>query len=224
MKVCSVCKTEKEESNFSINKTKSDGLNIQCKECQKSYFKEYYKKNKQKQIARVNKTRLSKKNKIAKIKIESGCVRCGYNKHPAALHFHHVDTSTKTMNISCNLHHDIKDLLKEIEKCEVLCANCHAEEHSNYDWTEDIHIKPTKKRKENNKIINFSRRKLYVKKTEKINWPSKEELEKIVWEKPSEEIAKELDVSGSMLSKKCKQLGIDKPPRGYWQKIKSRKI
>jgi len=217
MKICYKCDTEKEESEFSINKTKSDGLNTECKECQKSYFKEYYKKNQQKQISRVNKTRLNKKNKIAKIKLDSGCVRCGYNKHPAALHFHHIDKSTKVMNISCNLHHDIDDLLKEIEKCEILCANCHAEEHAEYDWTKEIHVKPTKQRSKIKKI-KHPHKKVSSKNSKKRVWPEKEELEKIIWERPSEEIAKELNVSGSMLSRKCKQLGIQKPSRGYWMK------
>ncbi|MFX0101634.1 MAG: hypothetical protein ACFFCS_18835 [Candidatus Hodarchaeota archaeon] len=50
---------------------------------------------------------------------------------------------------------------------------------------------------------------------------TKEELEKEVWEKPSEQIAKEQGVSGRLITKKCRQYGIDKPPRGYWAKKSS---
>jgi len=35
---------------------------------------------------------------------------------------------------------------------------------------------------------------------------------------PTTEVAKRLGVSDVAIGKKCKQLGIEKPPRGYWQK------
>lgn len=53
---------------------------------------------------------------------------------------------------------------------------------------------------------------------EKISWPTKEELEKLVWEKPTMILAKELNVTDSAIGKRCKKLGINKPPRGYWAK------
>ena len=48
--------------------------------------------------------------------------------------------------------------------------------------------------------------------------PTKEALEKLVWEKPTTEIAKDFQVSDSAIGKLCKQLGIEKPSRGYWTK------
>jgi len=46
----------------------------------------------------------------------------------------------------------------------------------------------------------------------------KELLEKLVWEIPCTTIAKNYGVSDNAVNKRCKLLGIDKPPRGYWQK------
>jgi HNH endonuclease len=46
--------------------------------------------------------------------------------------------------------------------------------------------------------------------------PSKEQLEAIVWTKPCVEIAKDLGVSDSIITRWCKQSGVEKPPRGYW--------
>lgn len=57
-----------------------------------------------------------------------------------------------------------------------------------------------------------------ITKQSKISWPSKEELEKLVWEKSTLSIAKDLGVSDSAIGKKCKAYGIQKPPRGYWEK------
>ena len=48
--------------------------------------------------------------------------------------------------------------------------------------------------------------------------PSKEELEKLIWEKPAMQIAKDFGVSDKAIEKWCVFYGIKKPSRGYWQK------
>lgn len=58
----------------------------------------------------------------------------------------------------------------------------------------------------------------------KISWPSKEELEKLVWKQPSSTLGKLLGVSDVAIKKHCKKLGISKPPRGYWTKKKADEI
>lgn len=45
---------------------------------------------------------------------------------------------------------------------------------------------------------------------------SKEELRKIVWDMPTTKVAEKFGVSDSAIGKRCKLLGVDKPPRGYW--------
>lgn len=60
------------------------------------------------------------------------CERCGYNKCEGALQFHHKDPNEKEFTISqINLNQivDMEALYHEVDKCELLCANCHAEEH-----------------------------------------------------------------------------------------------
>lgn len=58
------------------------------------------------------------------MKLETGCVRCGYQEHPAALDFNHID-GTKSFNVSQDPKRSWELLMTEIGKCEVLCANCH---------------------------------------------------------------------------------------------------
>jgi hypothetical protein len=53
----------------------------------------------------------------------------------------------------------------------------------------------------------------------KITWPSKEEIEKLVWEKPIYILCKELGVSDNAVIKHCKKFDISRPPVGYWLKI-----
>ncbi|MFB8789366.1 MAG: group I intron-associated PD-(D/E)XK endonuclease [Potamolinea sp.] len=60
--------------------------------------------------------------------------------------------------------------------------------------------------------------------TRKVERPFKEELEKLVWEKPTAQIAKEFGVSDKAVEKWCKGYGIAKPPRGYWMKKASVKL
>jgi hypothetical protein len=45
------------------------------------------------------------------------------------------------------------------------------------------------------------------------------ELSRLVWEQPTTAIAKEFGVSDVAIGKKCRSLGISKPPRGYWAKL-----
>lgn len=59
------------------------------------------------------------------------CSRCGYNTNLSALHFHHIDSSTKEFGLDSRAlsNHSMKILEKELDKCILLCSNCHAEEH-----------------------------------------------------------------------------------------------
>lgn len=59
----------------------------------------------------------------------------------------------------------------------------------------------------------------------KVKRPSKELLQKIIWEKPITHIAQEYGISDNGVRKWCKTYGIiDLPPRGYWQKLQAGKL
>lgn len=59
------------------------------------------------------------------------CEMCGYDKCIDALDFHHKEPSQKEFGVSKNTHNrKWEDIKKEIEKCMLLCANCHRELHS----------------------------------------------------------------------------------------------
>ena len=59
------------------------------------------------------------------------CQKCGYNKCTQALCFHHLDPSTKSFNISGNHCRKWAIVKQELDKCILLCHNCHCEEHAN---------------------------------------------------------------------------------------------
>lgn len=59
------------------------------------------------------------------------CSQCGYDKCVDALHFHHRNPSNKDFSISRRGHCTAwSRVVREIRKCVLLCANCHAEHHS----------------------------------------------------------------------------------------------
>lgn len=62
---------------------------------------------------------------INALKLERGCADCGYREHPAALQFDHV-RGEKLFPLSAGRHRARRLVLAEIEKCDVVCANCHA--------------------------------------------------------------------------------------------------
>mgnify|MGYP003585914959 CR=1 FL=1 len=67
-----------------------------------------------------------KKADIDEYKMARGCFDCGYCDHPSALEFDHLPGSDKKFNIGEEIGKQSKAALwAEIEKCDVVCANCH---------------------------------------------------------------------------------------------------
>ena len=63
-----------------------------------------------------------------------GCEECGYDDHPAALTFDHLNPDEKKFDIASYGARSWPDLLTEVAKCRVLCANCHnIHSFNNYD-------------------------------------------------------------------------------------------
>lgn len=77
-------------------------------------------------------TKLRQSMKQQAVKLKGGkCNRCGYNKCIDALVFHHTNPNEKNFGLAQSGNtHSWESYWKEVQKCELLCANCHAEEHS----------------------------------------------------------------------------------------------
>lgn len=57
------------------------------------------------------------------------CKACGYNKCLAALDFHHREPKEKEFSIAELLTRKWETIKRELDKCDLLCANCHRELH-----------------------------------------------------------------------------------------------
>lgn len=65
------------------------------------------------------------------------CQLCGYDKCRRALGFHHLNPKTKKFTIGTGHSRSWKRVKEELDKCILVCANCHAELEEqivNYEW------------------------------------------------------------------------------------------
>lgn len=86
-------------------------------------------------LSKGQRYRLKKRAKVAEYKLSKGCSICGYDDHPHALDFHHTNDN-KEFDIGYEVpFKKFEEIEKEIEKCDVVCTNCHRELESKYDWS-----------------------------------------------------------------------------------------
>jgi len=139
-KICQKCKQTKDaESSFSKSSRHKDGYQNWCKDCVAKSNKVTYQNNKERYSKYRDRGRARTKEWFDMYKKSLTCKNCG-NEKWYMLEFHHRDPKTKDSSVADAVHHGwgLKRIKEEIEKCDVLCANCHREFHylekNNTDW------------------------------------------------------------------------------------------
>ncbi len=115
-KKCVKCNKIKNVNKFHT-KGKENRRNSWCKicvyECQKNRWKDRKRKA---------------------VELSGGkCQDCGYNKNLSVFDFHHLDPSKKEFGWGKLRQRKWSDIIKELKKCILLCANCHRERHNPED-------------------------------------------------------------------------------------------
>ena len=109
-KICSICHQEKNIKEY----YKINGHYLSyCKECKKSKERNKYKE---------------KVEQLDNYKKQLKCKKCGEDRF-YLLDFYHKDPKVKDFNISDHSRANLETLKNELDKCDVLCANCHREWH-----------------------------------------------------------------------------------------------
>ena len=103
-----------------------------CRTCGETGEENFYKSAKYQCKSCWNKrTADSGRQKVKQLKEEYGgkCTRCGYDRCMDALEFHHRDPSVKEFHLGEARGRNIEKLRQELDKCELVCRNCHTEIH-----------------------------------------------------------------------------------------------
>lgn len=130
-KICSVCKVEKDESEFLFRNKSKGSRHSACKYCYKTIRKKSYESNKSYYIEKSKKRSNDISDWFLNIKSKLKCEVCGFS-HVACLDFHHINGDDKELEVSTLVHSgNKKRILEEIKKCVVLCSNCHRIHHFN---------------------------------------------------------------------------------------------
>ena len=129
-KICPQCNLSKKVTEFSRATKRKDGLQRCCKKCDAIRTHDIWAANKEKYRA-INYTcsrkwyRFNQK-QMEILKKDKYCIICG-ESDSSCLDFHHIHPKDKKMTISrmMSSRRSWNNILKEISKCNILCANCH---------------------------------------------------------------------------------------------------
>ena len=130
MKTCPKCERNLSLNEFYVrNRGKSKEPASWCKKC-----------------LNANSAERSRKLKRKAIEYKGGkCQHCGYDRYDGALQFHHNDPAEKDLRISSS-RRTFDKIKKELDKCTLLCSNCHSEEHGRING---VFSSPTRNRTSN---------------------------------------------------------------------------
>ncbi len=128
MKNCSQCNQIKPVSEFNKNSKKRDGYQSMCRDCSRSYYKNYYKttNKERKRLYTKNRAAAQEIRMLIAEKKSVPCMDCGQTYPTYVMDFDHRNPKDKSFMISSSVRaRSIELVRKEIEKCDVVCANCH---------------------------------------------------------------------------------------------------
>lgn len=161
------------------------------------------------------------------------CQICEYNKCIAALEFHHVNPEEKEITFSNNTNRSWETTRREIQKCILLCANCHREVHNGFIDINSLSPSFSEERaKEIDELVRLTKtgKIWYCKEcgtevtygnnrcakcaavarrvTKNGERPSREELKTLIRTTPFTQIARCYGVTDNAIRKWCDQVGL----------------
>lgn len=128
-KYCLKCSPFGLNNRRSLEKPTGSSSQI-CRECGKSYTRKTTHGTQAVCWAcRSRKIRSSRKDKCVEYK-GGRCSVCGYNRCDSAMEFHHTDANEKDFSIGNSMYLSWHTIKLELDKCILVCANCHREIHA----------------------------------------------------------------------------------------------
>jgi len=128
MKKCNKCGEEKDLTHYSPNKTCKDGHVGTCKPCANERVSKWYKDNRARRQLAANKRNQERKSLVV-AHFGDRCEDCHNSFENCVYEFHHLDPSKKDVNPSEAMTRSMSRMWEELDKCVMLCANCHRLRH-----------------------------------------------------------------------------------------------
>lgn len=127
MKRCSRCGQDKPVEEFAVRKNRSSRQSW-CRSCKNAYDRAWYRRNKDKHKREVAQRRRQEVRRLRALVQElkrQPCTDCGWRFPPYVMDFDHVrGTKVRSIGRLVAYGHEA-GLRAELEKCELVCANCH---------------------------------------------------------------------------------------------------
>lgn len=136
--LCNHCQQEKDEEEFNWRWKALGKRQSTCRECQKTQKNEWYVRNAETHKANIYQNKHSNVNEareyVRKYLATHHCVDCG-ESDILVLEFDHVrGEKRENVGILINRGYPLSTIIKEISKCEVVCANCHKRRTFRGSW------------------------------------------------------------------------------------------
>ena len=139
MPVCNHCLKEKDPEEFNWRYKALGIRHPTCRECQKPFRKNWYEGSaKEKHLENVHerkrRVRDEAREYVWNYLLSHPCIQCG-ESNPVVLEFHHREGKDKAVSEMVAGGYPIHKIQAEINKCDVLCANCHRKlTHTERGW------------------------------------------------------------------------------------------
>lgn len=127
--ICTQCKKDLPNTAFNWKNTKAGVRSTTCRDCKKIQQNSWYARNKTAHIKNVADGKKEARQWFRNYKQTLTCSRCP-ESNPVCLDFHHKHSKDNNVATMVSQGASIGKLIKEIAKCEVVCANCHRKIHA----------------------------------------------------------------------------------------------
>jgi hypothetical protein len=141
LRICKDCKKEAlcDWMGTFLQGSGKPQFKARCRKCHNKYLGGIRSKDGYKAYRRRTRARAVAERKALGIaRLGGKCQRCGYSKCLAALTFHHPNDDKEGEGVVAFYEGPLDKFLSEVDKCELLCFNCHMEEHWGRETPSDV--------------------------------------------------------------------------------------
>lgn len=144
MKTCIKCHGTKPLEDFNFRDKANKIYQPFCRACSRAAAKQSYQTNRQHYLSKTKERSKSQEIKYNTWKQTLSCSICDEN-HSWCIDFHHINSSTKDGTVSSFARRaGGRKFVEELEKCLIVCSNCHRKIHAGSIMIQESHVEKTK--------------------------------------------------------------------------------